>query len=70
MTSPTNFAKREGAPHQKQVECTFISLAADPETDADLARRAEDAGGRLVAIEEVDARGQWPGGWWWCVGWG
>ena len=44
MTSPTNFAKREGAPHQTQVECTFISLAADPETDADLAQRAEDVG--------------------------
>ena len=58
MTSPTNFAKREGAPEQKQVECTFISLAADPETDADLAQRAEDVGERLAAIEEVDARGQ------------
>ena len=43
MTSPTNFAKREGAPEQKQVECTFISLAADPDTGADLAQRAEDA---------------------------
>ena len=62
MTSPTNFAKREGAPEQKKVECTLISLAADPETDADLAQRAAYAGGRLVAIEEVDARGQWPGG--------
>ena len=56
MTSPTNFAKREGAPEQKTVECTFISLVADPETDDDLPQRAEDAGGRLVAIEEVDAR--------------
>ena len=46
VTSPTNFAKREGAREQKHVECTFISLAADPETDADLAQRAEDAGGR------------------------
>ena len=63
MTSPTNFAKREGAPEQKKVECTFISLAADLETDADLAQRAEDAGERLVATEEVDARGQWQGAW-------
>ena len=44
MTSPTNFAKWEGAPEQKKVECTLISLATDPETDADLALRAEDAG--------------------------
>ena len=51
MTSPTNFATREGAPHQKQVECTFMSLAADPETDADLAQRAEDVGERLAAIQ-------------------
>ena len=62
MTSPTNFAKGEGAPEQKWVECTFMSLAADPETDADLAQRADRAGGRLLAIKGVGAPGPWPGG--------